>query len=345
VPVAAEQFGVNRPDWRGKTRAVTIDKWRVGRLLTPLVTSSKIKAVGLVLALACASGCNLRELLVSATADATREAVAVVGPAQWDLELVERTLAGGVIATEGAAVFAPEYEPLLMSVVEGYFGYGQGFLKEEAHAAELAGDFDKAERLQRRAGLMFDHALLYSKRIMRLRDAGFDAAVGGGLDAYEEWLKAQFFVAEDDAEVLLVVGTSWFLTLTGSEDGLAATVDLPFAQATVQRSIELDPTLSGRRGETILGVVKCAIPEMMGGKPAEGMADLERVAEATNRENHGVLVAQAELCATALQDRAKFHATLMEVIQAGDVPDQRLYNKIARARAGRLLSQINELFF
>lgn len=309
------------------------------------MASSKIKALGLIVWLTCAAGCNLRELLVSATADATREAVSEIGPRQWDLELVERTIASGVIATEGAAVFAPEYEPLLMSVVEGYFSYAQGFLKEQAHAAELAGDFDKAERLQRRAGLMFDHALLYSKRIMRLRDEGFDAAVGGGLDAYAAWLKAKFFVAEDDAEVLLVVGTSWFLTLTGSEDGLAATVDLPFAQATVQRSIDLDPTLSGRRGEMILGIVKCAIPEMMGGKPAEGMADLEAVAEATHRENHGVLVAQAELCATALQDRAKFHATLMEVIQAGDVEEYRIYNKIARARAGRLLSQIDELFF
>ena len=304
-----------------------------------------IQAVGLLVFLACASGCNLREILVSATADATREAVAEVGPRQWDLELVESTVAAGVIATEGGALYAPEHEPLLMSVVEGYFGYAQGFLKEQAHAAEVAGDFDKAERLQRRAGLMFDHALLYSKRILRLRDDGFDAAVGGGLESYEGWLKENFFVAEDDAEVLLVVGTSWFLTLTGSEDGLAATVDLPFAQATVQRSIEMDPTLSGRRGEMILAIVKCAIPEMMGGKPAEGMAALEAVATATNRQNHGVLVAQAELCATALQDRQKFHATLMEVIQAGDVPEQRIYNKIARARAGRLLSQIDELFF
>lgn len=307
--------------------------------------SSEIKILGLVISLACAAGCNLREILVSATADATREAVADFGPKQWDLELVEHAVGGGILATEGSAIYAPEHEPLLMSVVEGYFSYAQGFLKEQAHAAELAGDFDKAERLQRRSGLMFDHALLYSKRIMRLRDDGFDAAVGGGLDAYNAWLRENFYVAEDDAEVLLVVGTSWFLTLTGSEDGLAATVDLPFAQATVQRSIDLDPTLSGHRGEMILGIVKCAIPEMMGGKPAEGMAELERVAELTNRQNHGVLVAQAELCATALQDRQKFHATLMEVIQAGDVEEYRIFNKIARARAGRLLSQINELFF
>ncbi len=307
--------------------------------------SSEIKILGLVISLACISGCNLREILVSATADATREATTDFGPKQWDLELVERTVSGGLLPTEGSAIYAPEHEPLLMSVVEGYYSYAQGFLKEQAHAAELAGDFDKAERLQRRAGLMFDHALLYSKRIMRLRDDGFDAAVGAGLDAYTLWLKENFYVAEDDAEVLLVVGTSWFLTLTGSEDGLAATVDLPFAQATVQRSIDLDPTLSGHRGQMILGIVKCAIPEMMGGKPAEGMAELEHVAELTKRQNHGILVAQAELCATALQDRQKFHATLMEVIQAGDVEEYRIFNKIARARAGRLLSQINELFF
>lgn len=322
-----------------------VDKGFAGRLVSSVVRSSEIKVAGLAVCLAFTSGCNLREILVSATADATREATAEIGPKQWDLELVERTVAAGVITTEGAALYAPEHEPLLMSVVEGYYSYAQGFLKEQAHAAELAGDFDKAERLQRRSGLMFDHALQYAKRIMRLRDDGFDAAVGGGLENYGAWLRENFFVAEDDAEVLLVVGTAWFLTLTGSEDGLAATVDLPFAQATVQRSIDLDPTLSGHRGEMILAIVKCAIPEMMGGKPAEGFAALERVAELTNRQNHAVLVAQAELCATALQDRQKFHATLMEVIQAGDIEEYRIFNKIARARAGRLLSQIDELFF
>jgi hypothetical protein len=72
---------------------------------------------------------------------------------------------------------------------------------------------------------------------------------------------------------------------------------------------------------------------------------MEKAAALTNRTNHGVLVAEAERCAVALQDRSMFQRLLMEVIQASDVDKYRLSNKLARHQAERLLKKIDELFY
>jgi hypothetical protein len=70
-----------------------------------------------------------------------------------------------------------------------------------------------------------------------------------------------------------------------------------------------------------------------------------RGANMTHRRNHGVLIVAAERCAVALQDRKLFHDTLMEIIEAGDVPEFRVSNKLARHQAERLLKQMDDLFY
>ena len=72
---------------------------------------------------------------------------------------------------------------------------------------------------------------------------------------------------------------------------------------------------------------------------------MEKALAVDHRTNHGVLVAMAERCAVALQDREMFKRLLMEVLQAGDVEKYRLPNKLARHQAERLLKKIDELFY
>jgi hypothetical protein len=84
---------------------------------------------------------------------------------------------------------------------------------------------------------------------------------------------------------------------------------------------------------------------MVGGNPKLGYELMQRAMAITKRGNHSIMVSSAERCATALQDRKLFHDLLTEVIEAGDVPKYRLQNKLARRQAGRLLRQIDELFY
>jgi len=288
-----------------------------------------------------AAGCDLTSFMVKATVDTTKT---VKLPMQmWDTEILEYALVNSIVVNEGQLELVPDYEPLLIATIISEVGYAAMWLDEKADKAELAGDFDEVERLDKKQGLLFDRALLHAKRMLRLRDSGFDAALAGGVEPFEKWVKENFF-RKDDAEVTLVAGTAWLATMQASADGLAAAVDRPFAEALLKRSIELDPELEGARALTLLGTVECTVPEMLGGDSKKGMAFLERAAKLTERKVHAVMVTMAELCAVAQQDRKMFRDLLMEVIESGDVEEHRMVNHFARRKAVRLIGQADEFF-
>jgi hypothetical protein len=298
-----------------------------------------------LLALAlCSSGCNLTGILIRGTVDGTREFTEAKGGEFADPELVGPVLAAGLVSSEGTLYYVPDYEPLLQGTIFSNVAYGVGWLQARALDAEMAGKYDDAEHYSKRAGLLFARALALTKRLLRLRDDGFDKAMAGGVDKFRAWVDDNFY-EKADAEVLLVSGIAMLVSMLESEEGLAAAVDRPYAQYMVERSVELDPTIQGGQGLAVLGTVWCTVPQMVGGNPKFGYELLLRAAAITNRGSHGVLVSAAERCAVALQDRKLYYDLLMEVIQAGDVPKYRLPNKLARHKAEVLLKQIDELFY
>jgi hypothetical protein len=253
-------------------------------------------------------------------------------------------VASATVTNEGLLYFVPDYEPLLMGAIFSNVAYGAGWLLAEVHQAEIDGEFDKAEKLQARAGILFARALFYAKRMLRLRDDGFDDAMGTGVDNFQRWVDEHFY-EKDDAEVILTAGLAFLVAMIESDEGLAAAVDLPLARYMIEKSVELDPELSGGQGLTLIGTIECTMPKLVGGRPELGLKLMQRAAKMENRGNHSVLVSMAERCAVALQDRKMFHDLLMEVIEAGDVEEFRLPNKLARHQAERLLKQIGEFFY
>ncbi len=289
-------------------------------------------------------GCNLTALLVKGQVDGAREFAEERASRFADPEMVGPVIAASTVTNEGFLYYVPDYEPLLMSVIFSNIAYGVGWLQAEAQVAELAGQFDKAEHIHTRAGILYARALYWTRRMLRLRDDGFDAAMSGGMDQFKRWVDENFY-EKDDAEVLLTAGLAYAVSMIESEEGLAAAVDLPYARHMIERSVELDPELNGGMGMGIIGVMECTMPEMLGGRPRLGLQFLQEAAALEQRRNHGLLVQMAERCAVALQDRKMFTSLLMEVIEAGDVEEYRLPNKLARHQAERLLKQIGEFFY
>ena len=302
----------------------------------------------LVLTLAAVSvllgGCNLSALLIRGTVDATGEFTREKGGEFADPEIIGPLVATATATNEGLIYFVPDYEPLLMAATFSNVAYGVGWVQAESKQAEIDGDYDKSEKLSKRSGILFARALYHAKRLLRLRDDNYDNAVAGGMDKFAQWVDQNFYTKED-AEPLLTVSLAYLVSMVESEEGLAAAVDLPYARYMIERSIELDPELNGGQGLMLIGVIECTIPEAVGGHPKIGQKIMEKAAALKHRGNHSILVAEAERCAVALQDRAMFTRLLMEVIQAGDVEEYRLPNKLARQQAGRLLKQIDELFY
>jgi len=300
--------------------------------------------IAILLCALISSACNLTGLLIRSTADATAEAGAEIGPKLSDPELLKSTMESGIIATQGVLYYEDEYEPVLMGYILTRLGYGLIWMGEESARLEQAGKFEEAERVNARADLLFSQALNQAKRVLRLRDDGFDAAMAGGVDVFKVWVDEQFYRV-DDAEPLLMLAGAWFIGALSSDEGLAGAVDIPYARYMVERSIQLDPEANASLGMVALGTYECVMPELMGGKPELGIKLLTKAMEQTERKAHGILVTLAERCAVAKQDRKMFHDLLMEVIEAGDEPEYRLFNKIARHRAERLLTQMDELFY
>jgi hypothetical protein len=289
-------------------------------------------------------GCNLSALLIRGTVDATAEFSREKGSTLADPEIVGNVVATATVTNEGLVYYVPDYEPLLMGAVFSNIAYGVGWVQAEARQAEIDGDFDKSERLAKRAGILFARALYHAKRLLRLRDDNFDDAVAGGVEKYQQWVDANFYVKED-AEPLLTAALAYLVSMVESEEGLAAAVDLPYARYMIERSIELDPELNGGQALMLVGLIECTIPEAVGGHPKIGLQIMEKALKIKNRGNHAILIAMAERCAVALQDRAMYTRVLMEVIEAGDVEEYRLPNKLARHQAERLLKQIDEFFY
>lgn len=309
--------------------------------LRPAIFLDLLIRISLVLGLLCATACDLTGVFVKTQADVTKRSTAPF--THWDTELVEHALANNLILSEGFLEIAPEYEPLLIMTILTYVGYGQMWLDEKLAAAYEAKDYDEAERINRRSGLLYERALVYAKRMLRLRDKGFDDALSGGEKSFERWTRVNFY-KKQDAEVPLVASLAWFATMQSSDDGLAAATDRPFAEILARRSVKLDPELRGSVGLMALGIVECSVPKFMGGNPERGKTYLQQAATLTHRENHGVLVALAEVCAVQLQERTMFNKLLTEVIEAKDVEEYRLLNKFARRKAERLLARIDEFF-
>lgn len=292
----------------------------------------------------CLAGCDLAALTIKGTVDATKEFSKEKGTAFADPENVGPLVQTATVTNEGLIYFVPDYEPLLMSTIFSNVAYGVGWLQAESDQAEIDGNFDKAEKLNKRAGILYARALFYSKRMLRLRDSNFDAAVAGGQDKFQQWVDENFYERKD-AEPLLTAALGYLVSMIESEEGLAAAVDLPYARYMVERSMELDPEVNGGQAMTLIGVVECTMPVAVGGRPKVGLKLMEKAAAQEHRTNHGILVSMAERCAVALQDREMFKRLLMEVIQAGDVDKYRLSNKLARHQAERLLKKIDELFY
>jgi len=291
------------------------------------------------------AGCDLASVLIKAQTDGTNEFMDAKGTSFQDPELVGPFLAGSTVLSEGNLYFVPEYEPLLQGVAFQNVAYGMNWLGPEAADAQERGDYAAVEHANKRAVQMFKRAAEISKRMLRLRDAGYDDAKNSGnIETFKTWVDENFY-EKSDASVLLTAGLSLMVSMLKSEEGMAGLVDIPYAKYLVERSVELDPDAQGALGLTALGIYWCTVPAMVGGDPKYGLSLLEQAKVRTKGRSVAANVPAAERCAVGLQDRQLFKQLLNEVIEAPDFERYRLTNNQAKKEAARLLKHEEELFY
>jgi hypothetical protein len=176
--------------------------------------------------------------------------------------------------------------------------------------------------------------------LLRRQDAGFDAVANKGQDAFDAWLDAH--VGAEHAETLLAAGTAWFASMLVADSWIDAALDVPAAKSLLQRATAANPQLADGLGPLILGAYECFIPKAVGGKPEIGLKRLEAAASNPGSLQLAMKVAQAELCAYALQDRALFTRLLDEVEQSPK--HDSTFDMLAKQRAKTLRTQADDMF-
>ena len=296
--------------------------------------------VALLAAVSCGYACDTTVLAANSTAKVFDRA-APAFEEYFDYDLAGAAAPGSILQLEGVLRVVPDNELVVERLCRAYVGYTFGFVEDAIEVAELAGDFDEADRQRGRARMFYRRARDLAVHWISLDHEGFQEASAGGLDEFQAWLE-QNFEDPEDAGMVLWAGYAWGSYINMSKDDMDAVADLPFARALAEHSQRLDANYYHGAATTFLAVLQT---NMMGGDLDIAQREFDRALEISERRALVVQVNMARHYAVKRGDRPLFLSLLREVLEAGDpLPAARLPNRVARRRAERYLANVDRYF-
>jgi len=236
---------------------------------------------------------------------------------------------------------APEDFHLCQQLVQGYSRLASDWYNR-FRSAYSAGYIEKMDEYLEKTNQMSRKAWHYAKVLIAPYEEERLNAVRSGEEAFNHWLNHRF--SAHQASVLQDVGTAWITTIAYS-DKMQNLVDLQFAEATLIRSVELEPGLLSSQGLVILGMAKCRGPGIVTPEIAQQGYDLLQSAlRLTDGENQMIRVNIAEYCAPALRDRELFIGSLREVFNSTPSGRFSKSNQRALELSERLIEEVDVLF-
>jgi tetratricopeptide (TPR) repeat protein len=264
--------------------------------------------------------------------------------AESDPVLARDASPGQLKTAEGFLAADPENRILLEVCARGYVEYTFGFLEDDledipddpAHQVQR-------EKLVARATGLYDRALDFSLRLIALDDKHFRDAFNKDVASTEAAAKK---LDKDSAAGLFFAGLSLGSAINLNRNDVARVVDLPKAIALVKRAYQLDPNMFNGGPSMLLGTVYASQGKAMGGDPDAAKKYFEQAIAASGGKYLLPRVMMARYYGTVVQERPLFEKMLKEVLEtpATVFPEYRLANEIAKRRAKRYLSRVEEYF-
>ncbi|MBX7197574.1 MAG: TRAP transporter TatT component family protein [Sandaracinaceae bacterium] len=296
------------------------------------------------IAIALLGGCDLTTRIAANETAAVLQRATRSLEEHWDVDLVGEGLPASILQLEGIYAVIPEDEAMGMEVMRAYGSYAWGWVEEGAEDALARGDLEQQEAMSLRARLLYLRGRNIGLHHMRRRDAGLDAAIAAGPEAFATYLR-EHYGARDQAAILFWTAYAWGGAIQASNADPELVADLPFVRALLERSTALDPDFFHASAIMALGAMDAAIPSELGGDPERGRAHFEDALARTERRFFAVQLQYALSYAVSVGDRNLFITLLREIVDGGDPdPHVRLANRLARRKAIRLLRRIDELF-
>ena len=305
-----------------------------------MIKASRLALLALVMSLVFTAACDLTRF----TANSTSKMFGRAAPALeqlWDYELAGAAAPGNIAQVEGMLRVVPDNRSFLLSGIRAYCAYAYGWVEDEADRLEVAGDFEGSAYQHDRAKFLYMRGRDLGFHYIALDHDGREEAMRGGMESFQAWLNTEF-TEQEDAVILVWTGYAWGSAINNGKNDLALVADLPFAEAMIERAVELDESVNNYAGLVFLAVVQSS---SLSGDPERGRELFERAIEGNDRRYLLAQFNMARTYAVRTQNRDLFVSLLREVLEAGDIyPEQRLANVLAKHKALRLLRRVDELF-
>lgn len=246
---------------------------------------------------------------------------------ETDLAFAEQALPANLKFLEVFLKSEPTNERLLRLASEGYSSYALAFLE----------DTDR-----QRAREFYERGKSYAFRILR-QDGDFARALDGTLDDLNAVLATK---GQSAVPAVFWAAFGWgsaiYLNLT-SPDAIA---DIPRAQAMMEFVALRDSGYYFGGADVFLGTLYGSKPKLFGGDPVKARGHFEKALRINGGKFLMTYVYYARSVAVQTQDVALFDSLLTTVLQAPSdtLAGAQLANRVARKKAGLLLSRKEELF-
>jgi TRAP transporter T-component len=278
-----------------------------------------LRGLALVIAAAALSGCVVR--LIGAKAGETLSAAILD---QSDPELVGSGMPAYLLILDGLISQHSENPALLSAGAQLFALYGSRFATPE-HAVTLT---DKARRYGQKS------LCLVHEPACRWRNIDYDRLVAElkGVD-----LKS--------IGPLYSYAVGWLANLQATSSDWTAVGELPWVQAVLERTLELDETYEHGAVHGYLGILDSLRPPALGGKPERARRHFERAIELSQGRDLSIKVEYARRYARLVFDQELHDRLLTEVLNAPvEAPGFTLFNVLAKQEAQKLLATSKEYF-
>lgn len=272
------------------------------------------------------SGCFSGRQLVGESAMGFFKGLAQSINREQDLTLVRQGLPAYLLLIDSLISSYPENQDLLLAAAQAYGAYASSLGEEEAE----------------RTALLLQRAKTYALKAFEQHPL-FRGALSMSIARFQE----QVHQADKElVPLLFAVANIWGSWIAQGSDGVEGMAELPRVEILMNRILELDPGYFYGGPHLFQAILLSARPAQYGGDLKKAEYHFKRALEYSQDKFLMTQVYYAQYYARQRQDRDLFVSTLNRVLilSADADPDLTLVNTLAKEKAKRLLSQVEEFF-
>ena len=245
---------------------------------------------------------------------------------QTDLDLLQEGAPSLLLLIDGLIAADPGNDRLLMTATQAYGMY-----------ASVLAEHGKAERAVNMSIKARDYGISLINRLPGLEN------LNGQTLADLEMALAK--IKPDKVGYLFWGAYGWAVWIEYQEGAPAAMADLPIVERIMLRVVELDESYYHGGAHIFLGAYYGSRPQIYGGKPEESRKHFDRALAINKRKFLLTQVVYAQTYARMMFDRQLYLQLLTEVIEQ-PLTDSSMAasNKLAKVRAAKLITQVDEYF-